>query len=576
MIKFKKIKAKNLMSIGNDGIEIDLSNGRANLIIGTNGAGKSSIITDTLSFALYGKPYRDIPKPLLVNSVNKKHLLVELTFDTGGKSYLIRRGMKPAIFEIYEDDKLIDQNDRVFDYQDKLETEILKMNYTAFKQIVIVGKATYTPFMSLKTQPRRAFIEEILSLSVYTQMALEQRAQNATLKALINENANSITHTKEKLRIIKDNAQKALKTSDDQIRQKRRQLDQTESQYNEAVDQQAKLKEVLDEMLPPWQAEDAEIQKEIKKYTRLSIRVDEKIKTCSKDLAFFEHTASCPVCTQNIGEDFKADKMTTLRDTIEDLESAKTHIATSLDNLKNRQTANAKALKRIDKIKSEILRAHTSISHLNTLTKALIKEMESLEKTHNANVTDSAQIERVKAEYGALLEQKQELGNTQNINRVVSHILKDTGLKAATIKKYIPIINEEIDKYLTAMDFFIQFEIDENFNEIIKSRHRDSFVYNSFSEGEKLRIDIALILVWRAVAKRRNSCATNLLILDELFDSSLDETGVEDLMGLVDLLVGEQQTVYVISHRGEHLIDKFESVLKVTNNKGFTHVAYDE
>lgn len=575
MIKFKKLTVKNFMSIGNDGLEIDLSNGTTNLVIGTNGSGKSSVITDTLSFVLYGKPYRDIPKPLLLNSVNKKHLVVTLTLDTAGKEYKIIRGMKPAIFEIYEDGKLIDQNDRVFDYQAKLEEDILKMNYTAFKQIVVIGKATYVPFMSLKTQARRAFIEEILSLSMYTDMALEQRALNTELKSLLSENANSIIHAKEKLNILKSNIQKALKTSDELIKQKQSQLDKAARERETVQEQQDKLNELLNEILPMWQAESQAIQKDMKRFVRLNIRTDESIKVNTKEYEFFKHAASCPTCTQDIDEEFRSNKVKVLEDTIEELGVAKKYITEQTDNLKRRQVENDKSERRVNKIRNEVLQANTTLGHLNSLAKSLTKELIALEKTHDANVTDSAQVEVAKGEYDALLTRKQELGVTQNIYRVCSHILKDSGLKAQTIKQYIPVINEQIDKYLTAMDFFIQFEIDENFNEIIKSRHRDTFVYNSFSEGEKLRIDIALILVWRAIAKRRNSCSTNLLILDEVFDSSLDSSGVEDLMSLVDLLVGEMQTVYVISHRGDALVDMFENILKVSKNKGFTQIEYE-
>lgn len=575
MIKFKSIFAKNFMSIGNNGIKIRLDNMAANLIIGKNGSGKSSILTDTLSFALYGKPYRDINKPLMVNSVNKKNMLAEVEFEIGTKSYLIRRGMKPAIFEVYENGKLIDQDDRTFDYQTKLENDILKMNYTAFKQIVIIGKATYVPFMSLKSQQRRDFIEDLLSLKIYTKMALALRDRNSNLKKALSDIDHKILSSKEKLNIVRESIKKALKSSDELVRQKEKQLNASSKEKEKLETQIERLSEELNRLLPLFNEVEAEIKANSTKMSRMKIRIEETIKQTQNDIKFFEHTHDCPTCTQKIEVSLRDEKLSEKNAYLGDLRFGLEQADAKVKELDNKAKENAKTKKMIDRLNQELLTKNTSMTHVLVTLNNIERELTQLTDKHNDTLVDANQIETYKVAYEALLEEKKSLQETQNLHKVVSHILKDSGIKAQIIKQYIPVINQYIDKYLSALDFYIQFEIDENFNEIIKSRHRDKFVYNSFSEGEKLRIDVALILVWRAIAKHRNSCSTNLLILDEVFDSSLDTDGVDDLMKLVELLIGEKQTVFVISHRGEQLIDRFENVMKVSKNKGFTQVEHE-
>lgn len=575
MIKFKSIFAKNFMSIGNNGIKIRLDNMAANLIIGKNGSGKSSILTDTLSFALYGKPYRDINKPLMVNSINKKNMLVEAEFEIGTKEYLIRRGMKPAIFEVYENGKLIDQDDRTFDYQTKLENDILKMNYTAFKQIVIIGKATYVPFMSLRSQARRDFIEDLLSLKIYTKMALALRDRNSNLKKALSDIDHKILSSKEKLNIVRESIKKALKSSDELVRQKEKQLNVSTKEKEKLEGQIDRLSEELNRLQPIFNEIEAEIKANSTKMNRMKIRIEETIKQTQSDIKFFEHTQDCPTCTQKIEVSLRDEKLTEKNVYLGDLRFGLEQADAKVKELDAKAKENAKTKKMIDRLNQELLTKNTSMTHVLVTLNNIERELTQLTDKHNDALVDANQIEVYKVAYEALLEEKKSLQETQNLHKVVSHILKDTGIKAQIIKQYIPVINQYIDKYLSALDFYIQFEIDENFNEIIKSRHRDKFVYNSFSEGEKLRIDVALILVWRAIAKHRNSCSTNLLILDEVFDSSLDTDGVDDLMKLVELLIGEKQTVFVISHRGEQLIDRFENVMKVSKNKGFTQVEYE-
>lgn len=575
MITFRRVFAKNFMSIGNNGVEIRLDNAAANLIIGKNGQGKSSIITDTLSYVLYGKAYRDINKPLLVNSTNNKNMLVEVEFETGSKKYLVRRGMKPNIFEVYENGKLIDQDDRSLDYQDKLEKNILNMNYHAFKQIVIIGKATYKPFMGLKSQDRRNFIEELLTLKIYTQMSLILREKHSKLKKDLSDIDFKIISAKEKLVIIRDSIKKALKSSDELLKQKEKHKNTNLKEREKLMGQVEKLVAELNRLQPLYDTLEAEIRLNASKMERMKIRVEETIRQTKADIKFFKHTENCPTCTQNIDPSLRNSKLKDKTAYLGDLEFGLEQATAKLKEYDNKQKENTRNKKMIDRLNQELLTKNTSISHLNVVLANIDKELEQLTSNHNVTLDDASEIEVYKAAYEALLTEKKALQDTQAMYKVVAHILKDTGIKAQIIKQYIPVINQYIDKYLSALDFFIQFEIDENFNEIIKSRHRDKFVYNSFSEGEKLRIDLALILVWREIAKRRNSCSTNLLIMDEIFDSSLDVDGVEDLMKLIELLIGEKQTVFIISHRGEQLIDRFENIIKVNKTKGFTQIEYD-
>jgi len=575
MIIFRRVFAKNFMSIGNNGVEIRLDNTAANLIIGKNGQGKSSIITDTLSYVLYGKAYRDINKPLLVNSTNNKNMLVEVEFETGAKKYLVRRGMKPNIFEVYENGKLIDQDDRSLDYQDKLEKNILNMNYHAFKQIVIIGKATYKPFMSLKSPDRRNFIEELLTLKIYTQMSLILRDKHSKLKKDLSDIEFKIISAKEKLAIIRDSIKKALKSSDELLKQKEKHKNTNLKEREKLTGHVEKLVAELNKLQPIYDMLDAEIRTNTSKMERMKIRIEETIRQTKADIKFFKHTEDCPTCTQKIDPTLRDTKLKAKNTYLSDLEFGHEQASAKLKEYENKQKENVRNKKIIDRINQELLTKNTSISHLNVILDNIDKELTQLTSNHNGTLDDATEIEVYKGAYEALLTEKKSLQDTQAMYKVVAHILKDTGIKAQIIKQYIPVINQYIDKYLSALDFFIQFEIDENFNEIIRSRHRDKFVYNSFSEGEKLRIDLALILVWREIAKRRNSCSTNLLIMDEIFDSSLDVDGVEDLMKLIELLISEKQTVFIISHRGEQLIDRFENVIKVSKTKGFTQIEYD-
>ena len=575
MIIFEKVRAKNFMSIGNNGVEIQLNNGAANLIIGKNGQGKSSIITDTLSYVLYGKAYRDINKPLLVNSINNKNMLVEIEFSTGSKRYKIRRGMKPNIFEVYENDKLIDQDDKSLDYQDKLEKNILKMNFHAFKQIVIIGKATYKPFMGLKSPDRRNFIEELLTLKIYSQMGLLLREKHSKLKRDLSDIDFRIISAKEKLAIIRESIKKALKSSDELIKQKDKHKATNVKERDRLAEQVTKLSTELNRIQPLYDELERDIKENSSKMERMKIRIEESARQTKNDIKFFKHTEDCPTCTQKIDVSLRNAKIESKAAYLNDLEFGLEQATAKLKEYDVKQKENARNKKMLDRLNQELLTKNTSISHISVVLNGIEKELEQLTNHHNVTLDDATQIETYKVTYEELLSNKKSLQDTQTIYKVAAHILKDTGLKAQIIKQYIPVINQYIDKYLSALDFFIQFEIDENFNEIIKSRHRDKFVYNSFSEGEKLRIDIALILVWRAIAKHRSSCATNLLIMDEIFDSSLDVDGVEDLMKLIELLIGEKQTVFVISHRGEQLIDRFDNILKVNKTKGFTQVEYE-
>lgn len=569
-ICFRELRFKNFLSTGNSFSTICLDTGQANIIIGKNGEGKSVII-DALSYVLYGVPYRNINKPLLINSINKKQLLVEIDFIANKKKYLIRRGMKPAVFEVYEDGKLIDQDDRMYDYQDKLEKNILKMNYQAFKQIVVIGKATYVPFMNLKTQDRRNFIEELLDLKVYTAMASILSKKNTDNKRDLLDVEYKITASKEKLNLIRQNIKKALKTADELVKQKDKQKTQSLKEKEKLDKDVQVLEQHIEKIVEGLDEKIVDSQKQFDKNNRLKIRVEETVKTVKKDLKFFIHTVDCPTCTQKIDNVLRGEKVKEKQDYLNDLEFGYQRVLDQLKELELVKKTLDKQLKMSAKLKQEVLTKKTSLIHVNHTLKEIDKELEQLQTNHSNVLDDTEQVNILKQEYEDFVSRKKQLIELRDLYKAASHILKDGGIKTQIIKQYVPIINQYIDKYLSTLDFYIQFEIDEEFNEIIKSRHRDAFVYNSFSEGEKLRIDIALIMVWRAIAKLRNSCNTNLLFLDEVFDSSLDSEGLEDLMKLINMLVTENQSVFIISHRGDQLVDRFENVLKVTKHKGFTN-----
>lgn len=556
MITFKKLKWKNFLSTGNAFTEIDFTRSTSTLIVGENGSGKSTML-DALCFVLFNKPFRAINKPQLVNAVNDKALEVEIEFAVGTNEYKIRRGIKPNYFEIYCNAKMIDQDAALRDMQKYLEEAILKLNYKSFTQIVILGSASFTPFMQLPLGSRREIIEDILDIQIFTVMNVVLKEKMNKLKDTIRDIASEVEISKSKTII----QQKYLSTleNDKQIK-----IADMQGQINaiedsiKAFEKQATTTVTSKDLL-------GNPKERIKKLSGFRDQFNTQIAKVNKELEFYESHNDCPTCKQGISHDFKAEIKTERCRKIEELQSANQKIENEFTQLNDALEKFIDLSDKLVDINNEIITNHKFLTKLNAeiahakVNVADITEERGKLKTLAKVVVEKEHDKSVKNEEGHYL-------------KLAASLLKDTGIKTRIIRQYLPAINVLVNKYLASMDFFVQFDLDEKFNETIKSRHRDKFSYASFSEGEKQRIDLALLFTWRTIAKMKNSAATNLLILDEVFDSSLDNNGTDYVMSLLNT-IGEDANVFVISHKGDILFDKFRSVIKFEKKQNYSVIA---
>lgn len=558
------------MSVGNNPISLRLDSNTSSLILGQNGAGKSCFL-DAVTYGLYGKPYRDINKPALINSINGANLLVEIEFETNGKQYLIRRGMKPNIFEIYEDENLINQDAKAFDYQAHLEKHILRMNHKAFTQIVILGKVTYIPFMNLKPMQRREVIEEFLDLVTFTNMNEIHKVKVKEHQSRFQEVDYNIRSLEDKIEFVRTNLAKVLLNTEELINDKKTSISELISKGKLASEQALNIKKDVDTNQLEYNSQ----SQELKELQDAALHVRSKVlnnqKRLAKELNFFDHTSSCPTCSQTIDESYRDNMIKTRRETLDDYEFALTQIDARIKKFSVRKDLVQQLKVKLQSLEAEYRDLLVEVKSCKNSISAIEKEIKILERQHSEQKVDSSQINDLQTQLSLFVDEKKQLLVTTATYQLASQILKDSGLKAQFIRKVIPKINKYIERYLSTLDFFVQFELDENFNEIIKSRYRDTFTYNSFSEGEKFRIDLALLMVWRLIARERNSCTTNLLILDEIFDSSLDTEGTEALMTIINELTAEGQTVFVISHR-DNLSDNFDNTIRFEKNRNFTQL----
>jgi DNA repair exonuclease SbcCD ATPase subunit len=568
MIVFKKIRWKNFLSTGNIFTEIELNKSATTLIVGENGAGKSTLL-DALSFALFNKPFRKINKPLLLNSITKKDLVVEIEFSIGSNNYKIVRGIKPNIFEVYQNGSLLNQSADSKDYQDILEKQILKINFKSFCQVVVLGSASFVPFMSLPAGQRREIIEDLLDLQIFTSMnAILKQKIVTNAEDLIKQEANK-TIIEEKMKLVKKHLIEIQNNNEKIISEKNERKEQTNIQINELDDEYWKLenkRKDLEEKI----VDEKELASSMKKLTALKHKFEAHLSSQKEQIKFFTDHDNCPTCKQEIDETFKCDMVQSNQERVKELEDnlevvAKNYVETNdkINEMMNIQTE-------INNTKMDIHKISTKISSLIEYRTQLENEINTIQK--NVREDNSDQLNKLVDELKEAEDVLCELHDLKQTYQAVSVLLKDGGIKAKIIKQYIPIINKLINKYLSSMDFFVQFELNEEFNETIKSRFRDEFSYASFSEGEKMRINLAILFTWRAVAKLRNSISTNILIMDEVMDSSLDSNGTEEFMKVLTQLAIDTNT-FIISHKTDQFYDKFTSVIKFEKHKNFSKVA---
>jgi len=568
VIVFQNVRWKNLLSTGNSFTEVQLNKASNTLIIGDNGAGKSTIL-DALCFGLFNKPFRSIKKDQLINSVNQGGTLVEIEFIIGNREYLVRRGIKKNLFEIYQDGKLLNQDAKIKDYQEFLEKNILKLNFKSFTQIVILGMS-FIPFMQLRASDRRTIIEDLLDIEIFSVM-------NYLLRSKVTQNKNDIGTVDIALG-LSENGQKLTKIMIDklkedktvQIKKNKKDIEKHEEflkTHKENISQIIKKIEKLNESI----SDESNTRGKIDSLHDYQRDIEKNIDKYEDEIEFYEKNEACNTCRQDIPKTFRKSMIENFHAKMHECGRALLKIGNTLKEKEKRISEIDTISNNVDFQKAEIARNQNTIDACTQYIKKVAKQNEEIsqmaddidEKKNELNVIDK-DIEIYNKE-------KELLSNQKYLYELATTMLKDGGIKTRIIKQYLPIMNTLINKYLAQMDFFVSFNLDENFNESIKSRHRDEFTYDSFSEGEKMRIDLALLFTWRAVAKLKNSANTNLLILDEVFDSSLDAAGTDEFMRILNNLV-KNTNVFVISHKGEILFDKFKSVLKFEKRKNFSQI----
>jgi DNA repair exonuclease SbcCD ATPase subunit len=570
MIIFEKVRWKNFLSTGLNFTEINLTRSPNTLIIGNNGAGKSTIL-DALCFALFGKPFRKINKPQLLNSINQADCVVEVEFTIGKRMYKVIRGIKPNVFEIYCNGTLVDQDAKAKDYQEHLEKFILKLNYKSFTQVVILGSASFVPFMQLSPGDRRAIIEDLLDIQIFSTMNGVVKERMAIIKDTSTKNKYEMDLTSEKINFQKQSIEEHKKLNDDEIQKKRKEIEESEAQCQKLGQDIALIQKHID-VLNSKVSDQMAIQKKSTKLVHFESKLESRLKKIEKEVCFYHDHSDCPTCKQGIGDEFRQQQITTLEQTKVEVDTALVDIEKQIEENSNRMSEIQRILTHIQAHNNEIIKHNTTVSTIHSYIDKLRKEIGDLATKKDSLEEENAKLKELKAELAALVVKQQELATEKQYYEFAGNLLKDTGIKTKIIRQYLPIMNKLINKYLTAMDFFVNFNINESFEETIKSRHRDEFSYANFSEGEKMRIDLALLFTWRQIAKLKNSTNTNLLILDEVFDSSLDGVGTEEFLKLIHDM-GNDTNIFVISHKGDQLFDKFRSIIKFEKHNNFSRIA---
>ena len=568
MLLFKKLRWQNFLSTGDKGIEVDFLMNNTNLIIGSNGAGKSTLL-DALTFVLFNKPFRKITKPQLVNSITEKKCVVEIEFETNNKNYLVRRGIKPNVFDIVVDGELLDKRGDDRDNQKLLEENILKVNFKSFTQVIILGASTFVPFMQLTASNRRDVIEDLLDIRVFSQMSGIVKDRIRQLREDIKLLDLKRSSLRDKSEMQKNFINEITKKGESNIESKGEKIKtllfQKQSLESENITTLTKLKELQDELEGLEDASD-----KLRKLGSLRGKISQKITTLTKEHKFFKDNASCPTCTQDIDEEFRSVRLTELGDKAKEMNKGFKELEDTIEREENRE-------QKFKSISKQILELNTQVSTNNTKNTSismnigdLESEIESIRHSIDNQTEEKEKLDRFQDDLSRVFDTLSTRNSEMDNNKFVYELLKDGGVKTNIIRKYIPFINKQVNRYLQMMEFYINFELDEEFNETVVSPIHENFSYSSFSEGEKMRIDLALLFTWREVARVRNSVNTNLLIMDEVFDSSLDGFGTEEFLKIIRYVV-QDANVFIISHKQE-LHERFDSVLRFEKDRGFSQL----
>ena len=565
MIIFEKVRWKNFLSTGNQFTEIDLNRNETTLIIGENGAGKSTVL-DALCFALFGKPFRTISKSQLINTVNAMETVVEIEFSIASRNYKVVRSIKPNKFEIWQNDIMINQEANNRDYQKILEQQILKLNYRSFTQVVILGSSTFVPFMQLKARFRREVVEDLLDIKIFSTMNLLLKQRLKDLVTELQEVEYNYKLCGEKITMQSTHIENIKNNADLIIKEKQSNYENNSVELDKKVNNKKSLEENQKGLFTSVE-DQINIESKDVKLKDLRSTLTEKQKEKDRMIKFLSENEDCPACEQHIDKEFKSQMISTKETEKKEIVDGLTKMEEELNKTKVRLNEISKVTNEIQDNSIQIASLNTSIQELEKYQVKLSEEIKELEKSTIDN-SDEEQLKILQEEFEGIEKNRKDLKEEKVYKEASKAMLQDTGIKTKIIKQYLPVMNQLINKYLASMEFYVNFSLDENFDETIKSRFRDNFNYASFSEGEKMRIDLALLFTWRAIAKMKNSTNTNLLILDEIFDSSLDSAGTDEFLKILNTLEGEN--VFVISHKQDVLVDKFKHTLKFEKNKNFS------
>ncbi len=571
MILFKSVRWKNFLSTGNVFSEIRLDASPATLIVGTNGAGKSTFL-DAMCFALFNKPFRKITKGQLVNAVNEKDCLVELDFSIGSRDYMVRRGAKPNVFEIYLNGEKQKEEASSVEQQKYLEQSILRLNYKSFTQVVVLGSSCFVPFMQLTPPNRREVIEDLLDIRIFSTMNTLLKEKVKEVKEVLRDCEYRVQNARNKVEMQQNliaNLEEQSSASDARRKQEITSLETDISNLMDEVAGNLDISASYDKSLEAYGNLDQE-------HTQLRVyesRFEDKKKAFNKEYKFYEKNDTCPTCKQLLTEELKVDKKTEITASLKELEDASAALKRNLDVIITKLTEKEIIVDDLRSVQQKISNCNREIQWKK---KEIKKIEEKIASGNGHNIKGEKEKLKAMARDGMILEKEHSSNRKTRDNfDVVSNMLRDTGIKAGIIKRYLPVMNQLINRYLKELDFYVSFDLNENFEETIKSRFRDEFTYASFSEGEKMRIDLALLFTWRTIAKMKNSANTNLLILDEIFDSSLDVSGTDDFLKILHT-VADKTNVFVISHKTETLQDKFASTLHVEKKQNFSVITKEE